>query len=147
MAKERKLISEERTDNVIRDIEGKESLRLSSITRESEEDDVEYYETIADNLEFGDGSVVNIDQLTRPPNQGGVTVKSCDICRQQSRSIFGRNRTLNDYSPNVRVCFHCRANLCSRHYYIFQNHIVCKSCRSKQFVLKKILKPIFFKRV
>jgi hypothetical protein len=46
-------------------------------------------------------------------------------------------------STSIRSCHYCRKNLCSRHSYILNNHIVCKKC----MLVQKYLKPIFFKRI
>ncbi len=152
MAKEenRKPISEERTDRVFYDNSSREMFRLSFTRSENEDEDGnENYKTDVDSLEGGDGSVLSYEDISRPQSQGGIALKRCNSCRQESRRLFFRQNTRIPFSPasQMRSCFHCRANLCSRHYYVFQNHIVCKSCRRKQFFLKKILRPIFFRRV
>ena len=144
--KEKKLLSEDRTDTVIYDKTGRETLRLSFIRSESEDDDgTEFYETVAENLECGDGTVVSPGHLMRPPNQGGVTLQRCSVCAQESR----RNRNINPFSPSdkMRSCFHCRARLCENHTHIFNNHIVCARCRRRQFIINRLLKPIFFRRI
>ena len=144
--KEKKLLSEDRTDTVIYDSTGHETLRLSFIRSESEDDDgTEFYETTAENLECGDGTVISPGHLMRPPSQGGVTLQRCSECQRESR----RNRNANPFSPSakMRSCFHCRASLCERHMRIFNGHIVCKWCRIWQFIIHRILKPIFFRRV
>ena len=147
MAKEedRKLISEERTDTVIHNKTGQEELRLEFIKREYEEGDTEYYETIAENIECSDGTVISPVHLTRPPNQGGVMLQRCSVCQRESR----RSRNANSFSPSSKMhsCFHCRARLCEKHTHIFNNHIVCARCRRRQFIIHRLLSPIFFRRV
>ena len=144
--KEKKLLSEDRTDTVIYDRTGHETLRLSFIRSESEDDDgTEFYETIAENLECGDGTVVSPGHLMRPANQGGVTLQRCNMCDREPR----RNRHVNPFSPStkMRSCFHCRARLCEKHTHLFNNHIVCSRCKRRQFIIHRLLKPIFFRRV
>ena len=151
MAKEnKKLLSEERTDHVLHDNSGREIHRLSFIrTEQEDEDGTEYYNTIVDSFEGGDGSQVSYGDISRPQSQGGIALKRCSWCQRESRRLLFRQNTIIPFSPasQMRNCFFCRTPLCSRHYYVFQNHIVCKSCRRKQFFLKRILRPIFFKRV
>ncbi|MFH1613787.1 MAG: hypothetical protein ABIG61_01705 [Planctomycetota bacterium] len=144
--KEKKLTSEDRTDTVIYDRTGREILRIGFIRSESEDDDgTEFYETVAENLECGDGTVVSPGHLMRPPSQGGVTLQRCNDCQRESR----RNRNVNPFSPStkMRSCFHCRARLCEKHTHIFNNHIVCSRCKRRQFIIHRLLKPIFFRRV
>ena len=144
--KEKNLTSEDRTDTVIYDRTGREILRMGFIRSESEDDDgTEFYETIAENLECGDGTVVSPGHLMRPANQGGVTLQRCNDCQRESR----RNRNVNPFSPStkMRSCFHCRSRLCEKHTHLFNNHIVCSRCKRRQFILHRLLKPIFFRRV
>jgi len=144
--KEKKLLSEDRTDTVIYGKTGHETLRLSFIRRESEDDDgTEFYETIEENLECGDGTAISREHLMRPANQGGVTLQRCSMCDHESR----RSRNSNPFSPStkMRSCFHCRARLCEKHTHIFNNHIVCTRCRRRQFIIHRLLKPIFLRRV
>ena len=152
MAKEeRKPTSEDRTDIVIYDSHGRDVLRQSIIRSESEDDNgVEFYKTEAENAEYGDGTVISPGDLMRATNQGGMTVKRCDICRLIAhRSLFRRNRNVNQFSPvaNMRNCFHCRASLCEKHAHVFNNHVVCRHCRRRQFIVYRLLKPLFFRRV
>jgi hypothetical protein len=153
MAKEnnKKLISEDRTDTVIYDSSGRESLRLGFIRREYENGDgVESSETIAENMECGNGTVISPGHLMRPPNQGGVTLQRCSEChRQAQRRLFGHNRPVNQFSPNsnMKPCFHCKSILCEKHTFSFNNHLVCPRCKRRQFIIHSILKPIFFRRV
>lgn len=144
--KEKKLLSEDRTETVIYDKSGREVIRLGFSRKESEDDDgTEFYKTEAENLECGNGIVIGPAHLMRPPSQGGVTLQRCNDCDHESRG----NRNANPFSPsaNMRSCFHCRARLCEKHTRIFRNHIVCTRCRRRQFVIHRLLKPIFFRRV
>jgi len=144
--KEKKLLSEDRTDAVIYDSAGNEVLRSSSIISEYEDDDgTEYYQTVANGFETGDGTVLNFEDISKPQSQGGITIQRCIQCQRESR----RNRNVNPFSPSdkMRSCFHCRARLCEKHSHIFNNHIVCSQCRRRQFIINRLLKPIFFRRV
>jgi ribosomal protein S27AE len=47
----------------------------------------------------------------------------------------------------MRRCYRCGRSLCSNHARAFDKHIVCGRCRTLQFILHRILKPVFFKRV
>ena len=139
-------MSEDRTDTVIYDSAGIETLRSSSIKSEYEDDEgTEYYHNVAESFEAGDGTVVNFEDISRPQSQGGIAVQRCSMCDRQSR----RNRNVNPFSPSskMRSCFHCRARLCEKHAHLFNNHIVCARCRRRQFIIHRLLKPIFFRRV
>ena len=152
MAKEdRKLTSEERTDAVIYDGPDREILRLGEVVSEYEGDDGEdYCQTDAESVVSPDGTIVSHRDLMRPPNQGGVILKRCDVCWLRARrAILHRNRNVNQFSPaaNIRRCHRCSKNLCSKHARVFDRHIVCDRCKTLQFILHRILKPIFFKRI
>ena len=141
---EKKLLSD-KTDTVIYDKIGREIIRFEFTRTESENDDgTEFYETVAENLESGDGTIISPGHLMRPPSQGGVTLQRCCVCDHESR----RNGNANPFSPSsqMRSCAHCRARLCVRHAYTFNEHIVCARCRSRQFIIHRLLKPIFFRR-
>jgi hypothetical protein len=142
---EKKLLSEDKTDTVIYDKFGREIIRFGFTRTESEDDEgTEYYKTEAQSLETGDGTIIGPGHLMRPLSQGGVTLQRCSVCDHESR----RNGNANPFSPSsqMRSCFHCRARLCERHTHSFNNHIVCARCRSRQFIIHRILKPIFFRR-
>ena len=152
MAKEdRKLTSEERRDLVVYDDQSREILRLGETISESEGDDGEdFCQTDTEGIIGSDGTFTSFQSLMRPPNQGGVTLKRCDICWLKAcRAILRRNRNRNQFAPatNIRRCYRCSKNLCSHHARVFDKHIVCSRCRILQFILHRILKPIFFKRV
>ena len=120
MAKEdRKLTSEEYRDVVIYDAQGREILRLGEIASEYEGDDGEdFCQTDAESILGSDGTLMSFQDLMRPPNQGGVTPRICDICQRNARrAISWRNRNVNQFSPaaNIRRCHRCSRNLCSRH--------------------------------
>ena len=137
MAKEndRKLTSEDRTDTVIYDSSGRESLRIGFIRREYEDGDgVESSETDAEGMECGNGTVITPGHLMRPPSQGGVILQRCSEChRLAQRRLFGRNRPINEFSPNVnmKACVHCRSILCEKHTFTFDNRIVCPQCKRR----------------
>jgi hypothetical protein len=106
--------------------------RLTLRREEYEENDIEGNKIEANSIEAGDGSTFGLNQLNQ-----GLILKRCDICSKQKKPIM-------PFSPStsVKSCFYCRRNLCSRHHFIYENHIVCKKC----MFIQKYLKPLFFKK-
>jgi hypothetical protein len=146
---QKRLLSEERTNNIIYDNEGNEAFRLSFTKRDYEDaQGAEFFETNADSFVSSDGSLLSFGDISRPQSQGGIAIQICSQCQLQLQRSFSKRRAI-PFSPaaKMRSCFFCRAILCSKHYYIFQNHIVCKSCRNKQFILHRIIKSLFFRQV
>ncbi|MFC1635085.1 hypothetical protein ACFL5Z_09605 [Planctomycetota bacterium] len=156
---EKRLVSERITRNKT---VGRDGWEISSdfVTREYENEDCDYTETEAEHMECPDGTVVNAAEMFRSKTQGGVTLRRCDACVEKAHSFFAlllrRDRAVNVYSPaeTSRRCFThtCRKSLCERHYVLSKDkHIRCRRCdfyfRLKRFVVEKIVRPVFFKRV
>ena len=157
---EKTLVSEKITRNIIVGKNNWQEVTTDLVVRDYEQGDCDYTETIAEHLEGSDGTVVSAAEMFRPKAQGGLTLKRCDGCVQESQRfltwLFRRNQVVNVYSPAAtsRRCFThtCRKNLCEKHYVLSNDkHIRCRSCdghfRLKRFVLEKIVRPVFFKKV
>ena len=153
------MVSEKITRNIIIGKDGRQEISTDLVVRDYEEGDCDSTETIAEHGESGDGTVVNAAEMFRPKAQGGVTLKRCDACVEDSQKfltwLLRRNQVVNVYSPasTSRRCFSytCRKNLCERHYVLSDKHIRCRRCdrnfRLKRFLIQKIIRPLFFKKV
>ena len=155
---EKTLVSEKITRNIIVGKGSRQEVATDLVTRDYEQGDCDYTETIAEHLESGDGTVVDAAEMLRPKAQGGVTLKRCDACVEESQRsltwLFRRDQNLNVYSPasTSRRCFTCRKSLCEKHYVLSNDtHIRCRACdhnfRLKRFVVEKIVRPVFFRKV
>jgi hypothetical protein len=154
---EKTLVSEKITRNIIVGKDGRQEISTDLIVRDYEDRDCDSTETIMEHPESGDCTVINAAEMFRPKAQGGVTLKRCDGCVEETQRfltwLFRRNQAVNVYSPasTSRRCFTCRKSLCEKHYVLSDKHIRCRACdrhfRLKRFVIQKILRPMFFKRV
>ena len=157
---EKTLVSEKITRNIIVGKDNWQEVTTDLIVRDYEDGDCDTTETIAEHPESGDGTVVSAAEMFRPKAQGGVTLKRCDACVEESQTfltwLLRRDQVVNVYSPasTSRRCFTrtCRKSLCERHYVLSDDkHIRCRRCdhnfRLKRFLIQKILRPMFFKKV
>jgi hypothetical protein len=154
---EKTLVSEKITRNIIVGKGSRQEVATDLVTRDYEQGDCDYTETIAEHLESGDGTVVNAAEMFRPKAQGGVTLRRCDACFEEAQSfltwLFRRDEAVNVYSPaeTSRRCFTCRKSLCEKHYIVRDRHIRCRRCdfyfRLKRFLVEKIVRPVFFIKV
>lgn len=154
---EKTLVSEKITRNSIIGRDGRLEISTDLVTRDYEQGDCDSTETEAEHLEGGDGTVTNAAEMFRPKAQGGVTLKRCDACVEESQRfltwLLRRNQVVNVYSPasTSRRCFTCRKSLCEKHYVLSDKRIRCRACdrnfRLKRFLIQKILRPLFFKKV
>jgi hypothetical protein len=155
---EKKLIAEKITRNKIITKDGWQEITADFITRDYEDEDCDYTEIEAEHWEGGDGTLINAADGFRAKAQGGVTLRRCDACVEDSRRfltwLFRRNQAVNVYSPvtTSRRCFSCRKSLCERHYVLSNDkHIRCRRCdrnyQLKRFLIQKIIRPLFFTKV
>ena len=157
--KEKTLVSEKITRNKVIGRDGRQEISTDLVVRDYEQGDCDSTETDAEHLESGNGTIVNAAEMSRPKAQGGVTLKRCDECYEESQSfihwLFRRNQAVNIYSPasSSRRCFSlgCKKSLCEKHYVLSGGHIRCRKCarrfRWMTFLIQKILRPMFFKKV
>jgi len=154
MAKQnsRKLISEELTNTVGFENDAAEAFRFGFQTRDYEVGDAMVTEKNAENIVCTDGIVVNAAQIINAGRYG--ILKRCDFCHEESqRHIFRRPRPRFNFSlaVNMRTCYSCSKNMCSKHFAIssIDRHLRCKKCDRRHFWfdfwINKILKRILFK--
>jgi hypothetical protein len=166
MAKEqedqdRKLISEEVTTNIVFDSEGhQESATDFSVKAyESSDGETDYTKTIAEHQITSDNTIVAAGLGFRPESQGGVVMRRCDGCVDETRTflhwLLYRDRPRITWSPakNMRRCFdsNCRKSLCERHYVLSSDkHLRCQKC-NKHFQIKQraiaVLRFLFLRKV
>jgi hypothetical protein len=137
-------VSEERTENLFYDKNGKLVLRLGFATRENENDthrSVEHIESSA-------GTMWSLVSLTRQgPDR--ITLQTCDACVAETRrSWFRRSSSKMTLSPapEVRRCLRCRAALCAKHYYLspYDGQPRCRRCHRWHWIYECIIKPLLW---
>ena len=157
---EKRLVSEKITRNKIVGRDSWEEVTTDFVTRDYEGEDCDYTVIDAEHWEGGDGTLINAADGFRAKAQGGVMLRRCDACVEDSRSfltwLLRRDRAVNVYSPAAtsRRCFTstCRKSLCERHYVLSDDkHIRCRRCdfhfRLRRFLFEKIIRPLFFTKV
>ena len=158
--KEKILTLDERTTNTLFDKNGNKLLSTEFIKQEYETNngDTEYKTLNAEHLEGSDGTFFSAAQISTPEARGGITLRRCDGCEDETKTfifwLLHRNERKLTLSPakNIRQCFSCRRNFCEKHYVltIHDKHIRCKDCDrrfQRNRLLKAFLKTIFLKRI
>ena len=151
MAKEnnKNIISEEYVGGVIYDAEGKEQFRQGIRSTESEvEGGKMSTERISENSILDNGMVWNVSLMARP-GKDAIFVGQCPICVRRFRLRHHRHghQGLSTLT-SMKRCFSCGLTVCSKHFVLSNdNHIRCRRCNWKYFLVHRILKPIFFKEV
>lgn len=153
------LRDEKRIKNIILDNQGNEVFNIEFIQQEYEDEDnnTDYTITEARHVETSNGNVISANQLSQPESRGGVTLRRCDGCEDETKTFFNwlyrRDQRQITFAPakSIKQCALCRHNFCERHYIISKDRrIRCKSCdrkfrRSQQ--IKSATRLIFMRKV
>jgi len=142
-----RVLSEERTDQLIFGTRGEPVLRLGETVREGERNGADITETVTDHVRTCAGSILSSSSLMPGPQQ--ISVGICDLCDRQTRpSLFRRGGPKMTLSPAAEMqrCCNCAANLCAKHFRIsrFDGRPRCRRCHRWHWLYKILVEPVFF---